>query len=250
MEQSTLAPSTHNPSLAVLLFARGFAREEKSYGLGRAVDQQAHEAMLRHAVETAGQTASNLNGVDFLVAHDGRVPESDDEEARFPQSGTSFEHRFRRAFGECFARGYDRVVAIGGDLPDLQGRELERALLRSSRQRIAVGPAEDGGFYLLSLTPSQLGLLDGLPWQTPRAFDELVGRIRQSGLEVSVLRSALDVDSEDDALARLVSLLRLIRTYIDIERGTDQPTDGWRSDDLLWPPSYLDSRTNGVRGPP
>ena len=67
------------------------------------------------------------------------------------QSGDSFGCRFRNTLSETLAKGYEKVVIIGNDTPDLKLKDVEKALSKTSEQECVIGPSKDGGFYLLSI---------------------------------------------------------------------------------------------------
>ncbi len=99
------------------------------------------------------------------------------------------------------------AIAIGADAPALPRRFLEAARAALDRADAVVGPAEDGGFYLLGLRLCPEGLLAGLPWSASDTFTRTVERLRARGLRVEVLERWFDVDRAED-LERLRALLR------------------------------------------
>jgi rSAM/selenodomain-associated transferase 1 len=99
------------------------------------------------------------------------------------------------------------AIAIGADAPALPRRFLEAARAALDRADAVVGPAEDGGFYLLGLRLCPEGLLAGLPWSASETFTRTVERLWARGLRVEVLERWFDVDRPED-LERLRALLR------------------------------------------
>lgn len=93
------------------------------------------------------------------------------------------------------------MLAIGADTPGLPVRLLEqaRAMLCAPHAADAVlGPAADGGFYLLGLRRCPEGLLKGLPWSAEDTFARTLERLRQRGMQVHVLDPWFDVDRPTD----------------------------------------------------
>jgi hypothetical protein len=70
----------------------------------------------------------------------------------------------------------------------------------------ALGPSDDGGFYLLGVRQYPTDLLDGIPWSTSETFVRALGRLRTRGLTTAVLPPWFDVDRPAD-LNRLRSLV-------------------------------------------
>ncbi len=98
------------------------------------------------------------------------------------------------------------AIAIGADSPGLPTRLLDEARAALATADAAIGPADDGGFYLLALRRCPAGLLSDLPWSAPDTFARTVERMHSHGLSVIELPRWFDVDRADD-LVRLDALL-------------------------------------------
>jgi uncharacterized protein len=121
------------------------------------------------------------------------------------QGGGDLGARLERVLGRALETGRG-AVAIGADTPG-----LPRALLDSARAALetadaAIGPTDDGGFYLLALRRCPPGLLSNLPWSRADTFSATLARLRRAGLSTVVLEPWFDVDRPDD-LERLRGLL-------------------------------------------
>lgn len=90
------------------------------------------------------------------------------------------------------------VIAIGADSPGLPPRLVEHARSALTRADAVLGPAEDGGFYLVGVRRCPPGLFDHLPWSSDRTFACTRARIESQGLSSSVLESWFDVDRDED----------------------------------------------------
>ncbi len=121
--------------------------------------------------------------------------------------------RLRRAFSRLWAEGYSRVVVIGSDSPTLTRRRLLQALSALRRADAVLGPARDGGFYLIGLRKSAghgARLFRGVDWGTHLACRQTQAQLRRAGLRVHLLRVDSDVDRPED-LGRLKGILRRSR---------------------------------------
>ena len=101
------------------------------------------------------------------------------------------------------------ALAIGADAPALPARLLEGARAALGRADAVLGPAEDGGFYLLGLNRCPKGLLADLPWSSPETCLRTAQRLREHGFRVEELEPWFDVDRPAD----------LDRLRREIERG-------------------------------
>jgi rSAM/selenodomain-associated transferase 1 len=120
------------------------------------------------------------------------------EGAFVPQSGEGFGERLERAFASAFERGAGRVVLVGADCPALSTRHIDEALVALESNDAVLGPARDGGWWLLGLGAPQPALFHGISWSTPVVFEQTLAVARASGLTVVLLEELSDVDRPDD----------------------------------------------------
>lgn len=113
--------------------------------------------------------------------------------------------RLERVLRRALTRGWP-AIAIGADSPGMPQRLVEGARLALESADAVLGPADDGGFYLLGMRTCPAGGLDRLPWSTAETFRVTHARLRALGLEVAVLEPWFDVDRPQD-LARLIALI-------------------------------------------
>jgi rSAM/selenodomain-associated transferase 1 len=117
-----------------------------------------------------------------------------------PQRGRSLGDRMDAGIRDLLSAGYDGVILVGSDLPTLPPAHVIEALDRLARSPDAVvlGPAEDGGYYLIGLTRPQSALFSDIPWGTAQALSRTLRAARSRGIPIALLPSWYDVDSDDD----------------------------------------------------
>jgi len=121
------------------------------------------------------------------------------------QRGDTLGERERSVFADLFRRGAKRVVLIGSDVPLLTAALLEDAFdaLEAQPQRVVLGPASDGGYYLLGLSaPTVPDLFTGVRWSTRYTLMDTLRRCEFEERRVEFLPLLDDVDTPDD-LVRL-----------------------------------------------
>ena len=120
-----------------------------------------------------------------------------------PQAGDTLGERMSMAFRELFAAGYLHVILVGSDVPTLPPERLDDAVAALRRGAdLVLGPADDGGYYLIGLSGLHEALFSDVRWGGPDVFGETIARARSLGQRVHVLGAWYDVDSPAD-LARL-----------------------------------------------
>jgi len=116
-------------------------------------------------------------------------------------------HRMERAIRDAFQEGAERVCVVGTDAPDVDGGVVERAFAALETPETAVvGPARDGGYYLLALRRPCPQLFQAIPWSTPEVLPRTLERITEAGLRARLLPERRDVDRVQDLPPELARL--------------------------------------------
>ena len=111
--------------------------------------------------------------------------------------------RIRLALAEAFRRGEDRVIVVGSDCPRLGAGHLRAALAGLETHDVVIGPAVDGGYYLIGARRQAANrvlaaLFAQMPWGTSDVFTETVHRAQTAGLGLVELETLPDVDLPAD----------------------------------------------------
>lgn len=135
---------------------------------------------------------------------------ADDE--LLPQRGADLGAREQGVFHDLFAAGFDKVVMVGSDLPTLPTNHVRQAVEQASPRSVVLGPAADGGYYLIALAAPPAGaplpdLFSGVRWSTAAALDDTCAAAVHAGLQVALLPRWHDVD-DAAGLAQLRTDLR------------------------------------------
>lgn len=131
-------------------------------------------------------------------------------EAWIAQDGLDLGARMAAAFDEAFRRGADRVAIVGSDVPGLTSGDVVAALDSLGDHALALGPAMDGGYFLIALTRPQPGLFHGIAWGSASVFAATMERAAILGLTVRVLEPRRDVDTLDDVRAEWARIRPLV----------------------------------------
>ena len=115
-----------------------------------------------------------------------------------PQQGEGLGERMENAFAAAFEAGHERVVIVGSDLPALDAALVLRAFALLEASPAVLGPARDGGYYLMGLRQRVGGLFSGIPWSTSDVLRLTLDRLRDAGIEPALLEPLSDLDEASD----------------------------------------------------
>lgn len=175
---------------AILLFARTAEAEARHKTVCPGNDPTANYRVLKTLEDNAFRTAHHSGMSVFHVSE-------------LEQHGTTFGARLQSAFEQVFSQGFERVLAIGSDCAQLTGDHLGLAGHQFTQEHLLLGPARDGGVYLLGISRKRFYALDfdGIDWCTDSVFSQL-----QAIDPNAILLPALsDIDNADDLCRVLLS---------------------------------------------
>ena len=115
-----------------------------------------------------------------------------------PQCAGNLGCRMQHAFAQAFSEGTRQTVIIGTDCPGITPELLAEAFHRLVTSDLVLGPASDGGYYLVGLRRPTPQLFTDIPWGSDRVLDETLRRAGELSLNVSLLKVLSDVDRPED----------------------------------------------------
>jgi uncharacterized protein len=115
-----------------------------------------------------------------------------------PQGSGDLGQRLIGAFEHAFAPGSRRVVIIGSDCAEISADDIRMAWSALRTRDVVLGPARDGGYWLIGLRMLHRELFEDIPWSTENVLNRTVGKARAAGLKIELLRELSDVDTFED----------------------------------------------------
>lgn len=162
-----------------------------------------HEALLRHTLtEAAGWNLPGIVRFVFLTSalnqeEHAQVPENVSVES---QSGSDLGQRLAHALSKKWNEGYRKILFIGTDSPLLGQRDIEAAIRALDDHEVVIGPAADGGYYLIGFSALRPCVFSGIEWGSARVYSQTVRRMNQHAVPFYALQESFDLDTYDDLL--------------------------------------------------
>lgn len=186
---------------ALLIFTKnpetGKVKTRLAATIGDAEALRVYKQLLMHTV-----SETNLVPADKYVFYDNYVDPDDiwDDKRYYKelQHGNDLGERMMNAFADTFRKGYDRIIIIGTDCPSLNQSIIQDAFSKLDDFDIVIGPALDGGYYLLGMKQCHDLLFKDIQWSTPNVFPATINRCKTADLLFFLLQPLHDIDEEKD----------------------------------------------------
>lgn len=172
----------------------------------------------REELEALMRAASDASSISLYGGPRLPCPERSRREPRpnlIAQASGDLGARMHAAFVDVFARGVDRVVLIGSDLPTLPPEHLVAAMAALDRAPLVIGPADDGGYYLIGLREPHPELFEGVTWGSEDVLAQTMAITRRVGLSVEMTSAWHDVDAPEDLQRVVGTRARHTRAWLE-----------------------------------
>lgn len=114
------------------------------------------------------------------------------------QSGNDLGSRMENAFQRLFSNGYEKIVLLGTDCGELEKGTVFEAFNLLDRHEVVIGPARDGGYYLLGMTKMIPDLFEEIPWSTEKVLFLTMEKLEIQNISYDLLEILSDVDRVED----------------------------------------------------
>jgi len=115
-----------------------------------------------------------------------------------PQCDGDLGHRLHHFFANARRHGYSRIIAVGADSPTLPIDYVEHAFTALEAHDVVIGPAQDGGYYLIGGSLQELAIFDDIPWSSTRVLEVTIECVQKASARLALLPPWYDVDTAAD----------------------------------------------------
>jgi len=173
--------------------------------LGREIGMDMAARLYRSFVSRLLETCSGLDSEIAVCCH----PERDIRDYEcwlgkgykyIPQAGKDLGLKMRSCFEQCFDFGFSGVILMGSDIPQISPGHVKTALARLDDHEAVIGPAMDGGYYLLGMREKNFlpEVFTDISWSTSQVYEQTMEVLTRSSANIFTLPVLMDVDTLDD----------------------------------------------------
>ena len=114
------------------------------------------------------------------------------------QRGKDLGEKMFNAISEGLDMGYSSVCLVGTDIYELTPGIISQAFEKLKKTDVVIGPAQDGGYYLIGMSQPNAPIFDISQWSTPNVLDETLQLVQRQNLSYTLLETLNDIDEEED----------------------------------------------------
>ena len=188
---------------ALLIFAKNLIYGEVKTRLAATVGNDAafsvYKELLLHTKEITKDILA-----DKIIFYSNRIEDNDiwinETYKKQIQQGNDLGKRMENAFAYAFKNNYDEVVIIGTDCIELTSSIINDAFNQLKNYDVVIGPAKDGGYYLLGMKKLYSEIFQNILWSTDRVLQQTIAICKRESLSCHLLQVLSDIDDEKDLL--------------------------------------------------
>ncbi|WP_339882178.1 TIGR04282 family arsenosugar biosynthesis glycosyltransferase [Polaribacter vadi] len=196
----------------LLIFTRNPELGKAKTRLAKTVGDETALEIYKFLLERTRDISSKVNA-DKAVYYSVKIRENDiwnpDIYQKHQQFGDDLGIRMLNAFKNGFEAGYEKVMIIGSDLYDLSEKNIEKAFVALNTNDVVIGPAEDGGYYLLGMNALQENVFKNKEWGTASVRRDTLTNLTDK--KVKLLEFKNDIDVYEDIL----NIPEIMSTFIE-----------------------------------
>lgn len=185
----------------VIVFVKNFVHGQVKTRLAKTIGNQSALNVYKELVKITLKSVEELN-VDKRIYFSEEIDNSQGQGfKKTVQKGIDLGERMKNAFSDGFTDGYDSIILIGSDLPDINSSIIQEGLQKLKNTEVVLGPAVDGGYYLLGLQNIHDELFDDKPWSQSNLLNETKRELDKKKITYSLLTPLNDIDTYEDLIA-------------------------------------------------
>ena len=196
-------------SVAIIIFVRhpeiGKVKTRLAKSIGDEKALQIYKKLLQHTLDIT----SAVEAAKF-VFYTEEIQEQDlwskPNYTKCKQDGTDLGERMKNAFSFVFSKGFTHLVIVGSDCYQLKSNTIELAFSHLADNDFVLGPAVDGGYYLLGMNRLYSEVFENKIWSTSHVAEQTISDVERLGLSFKLLQTLNDVDEVEDLAASGITI--------------------------------------------
>ena len=185
----------------LIIFVKNIKLGKVKTRLAKTIGDEAAFEVYKELVSLT-ENATNNQSLDKRIYFSDSVIETKwKNDFKTIQFGIDLGERMKNAFVDGFELGYENIILIGSDLPDISNSIIENGFKALQKSEVVFGPAEDGGYYLIGMSKLNAFIFEDKPWSQLNLLDVTLKQLNQQNINFSLLEILNDIDTYEDLIA-------------------------------------------------
>lgn len=183
----------------LIVFVKNIRLGKVKTRLANSIGNENAFQVYRHLVHITEYQTQNLENCEVRIYFSDSVIEDKwPNRTKYIQVGEDLGKRMLNAFKEGFNDGFEPIIGIGSDLPDITSELIYEGFTRLESNDLVFGPALDGGYYLIGMNQLQSFVFTGKAWSTDSLLLETLKEAEMKQKKVALLQPLNDIDTIED----------------------------------------------------
>ena len=195
----------------IIIFTRNPELGKVKTRLAKTIGDESALNIYKFLLKHTEKTIRNINS-DKAVYYSVKIRDKDNWAKtiyqKHQQKGNDLGEKMLNAFEDSFLKSYKKVVIVGSDLFDLQQEHINNAFIALDNNNVVIGPAQDGGYYLLGMKALHSQVFKNKKWGTSTVLQDTLQNLKK--IDVHLLEELNDIDVYDD-IKNIETLKQLIK---------------------------------------
>ena len=190
----------------LIVFVKNILLGKVKTRLAKTIGKPAAFEVYKHLVEITEHETSKMKSCDVhIYFSDVIIDDKWPNQQKFVQQGIDLGERMQNAFKNGFELGYQNIIGIGSDLPDLNAEIINHGFEKLNKNDAVFGPAEDGGYYLIGMNKLIKCTFVNKKWSTNDLLFVTKNELQEANYSIAELTTLNDIDTLDDLKSSTIS---------------------------------------------
>lgn len=194
---------------ALVIFVKNIKLGKVKTRLAKTVGNQAAFEVYKFLLHKLQLETANLNCDKIIYFSDAIIEEKWPGCKKYVQQGENLGERMHHAIKQTLNSGYSKVILIGSDIPDLSSAIIQQAFDELENKTCVLGPALDGGYYLIGLKKAMASLFINKTYSHNSVMKEVIHELNILNESFALLPQLMDIDTFED-LQQYPEILKII----------------------------------------
>jgi len=185
----------------LIIFVKNIKLGKVKTRLAKTIGSEAAFEVYKELVNITENATNNLKIDKRIYFSDSVVDTKWQNDFKTIQYGIDLGERMKNAFTDGFNLGYEDIILIGSDLPDISNAIIESGFKALKINEVVFGPAEDGGYYLIGMNKLHSFIFEDKPWSQSHLLDVSLNELNKNNVGFSLLEILNDIDTYEDLIA-------------------------------------------------